>query len=142
MYLLRVGNTVSKHRWGYKLQNFPEAVLPVPKPISYLPVYNMKRIALARSQGLTLLRFFPQALSFSQSLINADIFFISMITLWFSNVLWFEQHKYQNLIEKNSMDLYVAKIFFLQFRRWRFLAILVSDTKMSKLPLCFSILFL
>ena len=59
LYQLGVGNTVSKHRWRYKLQNFPEAALPVPKPISNLPVYSMKRIALASSQGFALLRFFP-----------------------------------------------------------------------------------
>ena len=45
-----------------------------PNPYSYLPVYIIKRIALASSQGLALLGFLPYTLSFSQSLINADIF--------------------------------------------------------------------
>ena len=37
LYQLRVGNTVSKHKRGYNLQNFPVAVPPpAPKPISYL----------------------------------------------------------------------------------------------------------
>ena len=35
----------------------------------------MKQIALASSQALALLRFFPYAILFSKSLINADIFF-------------------------------------------------------------------
>ena len=119
MFQLIVGNTVSKHKWGYKLQNFPEALPPAPKPISYLPVYSMKQIALASSQGLVLLGFFPYALSFSQSLINADIyFFISMTRFWSSNVLWFEATKYQNLIQKmRMMGPYVAKMLFLQSRK-------------------------
>ena len=37
LYKLKVGNTVSKHKLGYKLKNFPEAAPPpAPKPISYL----------------------------------------------------------------------------------------------------------
>ena len=44
----------------------------VPDPLA---IYSIKRIALASSQGLALLGFFPHAISFSQSLINnADIF--------------------------------------------------------------------
>ena len=119
MYQLRVGNTVSKHRLAYKLQNFLEAVPPAPKSINYLPVYSMKRIAFGSNQGLALLGFFPYALSFSQSLTNADIF----LSLWqgsdpqkFSD---FEQHKYQNLIQKMSMGPYVAKMFFLQSRQMK-----------------------
>ena len=79
-----------QHRWGYELQNFPETVPPAPRliTVSYLPAYRMKRIALASSQGLALLAFFPYPLSCYQSLINGDIF-ISMIRRWSSNVLWF-----------------------------------------------------
>ena len=44
------------------MRNFSEALPPASKPISYLPVYSMKQIALARSQGLALLGFFPHAL--------------------------------------------------------------------------------
>ena len=66
LYQLRGGNIVSKHRWGYKLQNFLEAAPPVPKPISHLPVCSVKRIALVSSRGFALLGFLPYALSFSQ----------------------------------------------------------------------------
>ena len=50
---LRAGNTVPKHKWGYKLQNFPVAVSLDP-----------------------LAGFFPSAILFSQSLINAGIFYL------------------------------------------------------------------
>ena len=46
----------------YELQNYSEASPPAPKLISYLPVYSMKRIALASRQGLALLVFFLYAL--------------------------------------------------------------------------------
>ena len=57
----------------------------------------------------------------------------------------FGQHKYMYLIQKESMDpsffevwnkniaSFVAKTFFSNSGRWSFLAILVSNIKMSKL---------
>ena len=59
------------------MQNVPVVVVPlVSQTISYLFTYCMKRIALASSQGLALLGFFPNAILFSQSLINTDIFLL------------------------------------------------------------------
>ena len=144
LYQLRVGNTVSKHRWANKLQNFPEAAPPAPKPMSYLLVYSIKWVALGSSQGLVLLGFFPYALSFSQSLINADNFLVlSMKRLWSSNILWF----WATWIPKSDPKISICvllelKYFFSNPRRLRFLAIPVSDTKMSTLTLCFWISFL
>ena len=43
-------------------------------PPNPLAINSIKRIALSSSQVLALLEFFPYALSFSQSVINADIF--------------------------------------------------------------------
>ena len=131
MHQLGVGNTVSKHRLAYKLQNFLEAVPPAPKSINYLPVYSMKRIAFASSQGLALLGFFPYALLFSQSLTNADIFFISMTRLWSSKVLWFWATQIPKSDPKNEYGSYVAKMFFLQSRQMKVFGYtgVVSDTK-------------
>ena len=80
MYQLRVGNTVSKHRWECKLKIFSKASPPAPKPISYLTVYSMKWIALASSQGLALFGFFPICINHFPnhhwSCINADFCYL------------------------------------------------------------------
>ena len=47
-----------------------------PRVIIQLFTYSMERIALASKKSLALLGFFPYAISFSQSLINADIFYL------------------------------------------------------------------
>ena len=71
---------------------------------------------------------------------------ILFLSLWQGSdpqtVFDFEQHKYQNLTPKTCKRPYVAKMFFSNPGRWTFLAITVSDTKMSKPKLCFSILLL
>ena len=68
---LRAGNTVSKHKWGYKLQTFPVTV-PLDPLASYLhTAWNEAHLPAAK--GLAWLGFFPYAVLFSQSLINADI---------------------------------------------------------------------
>ena len=54
-----------------KLQNFTVAVSQAPRPISY---FCKNQIAFTSSQDLSLLGFFPYAILFSESLINADIF--------------------------------------------------------------------
>ena len=68
---VRVGNTVSKHRWRYNCKIFLRLHRLASNPLA---IYSMKRIALASSQALALLGFFPCALSFFQSLIKAKFF--------------------------------------------------------------------
>ena len=53
---LRARNTLSKHKWRYKLQNISMAVLLAPITTNYLQ--RIKQITLA-SQCLSLLGFFP-----------------------------------------------------------------------------------
>ena len=116
------------------MQSFPVTVPPAPRP---LPIYSIKRIALAINQGLALLEFFSHPILFSQSLINADIFYL-YDKPWSPNVIWFWATQiYRNLIEETSMGPYVAKMFFLHSSHKK-----VSDPKMSKLTFCFSILLL
>ena len=78
----------------------------------------MKRIAFAISQDLSLPGFFSYAVLVSKSLINKDIFFYlyDMIKPWSFD---FEQHKYENLIQKRSMGPYVAKMFFIQSKQMK-----------------------
>ena len=57
------------------MQNVPVVTVSLdPLLANYFHTASMKRIALASSQDLALLGFFPYAILFSQSLINADIF--------------------------------------------------------------------
>ena len=124
-----------KNKWGrYKLQNCSVSV-PLDRLASYL--HTALNESLLLSQGLSLLVFFPFVILFFQSLINADIF----LSLWGKGphpqmFLVFEHHKYQNLIQRKEYESWCS----LSPGRWRFLEILVSDTKISKLTLCFSIL--
>ena len=104
-------------KWGYKLQNVPVVAVPLDsQTISYLFTYCMKRIVLASSQGLALLGFFPNAISFSQSLINTDIFLLyddkshdpqifSLFLRITNTEIWSKER---------SMGPYVAKMFFPQ----------------------------
>ena len=67
------------------MQNFPVGLRRLaPKS---LVIYSMKRIALASSQGLALLGFFLYVLSFSQSLVNADDFYLYDKALIFKHSL-------------------------------------------------------
>ena len=101
-------------------QNFPETSPPALKPISYLPVLQYETNCTCQQQGLALFGFFPYALSFSQSLTNADNIFISMTRLWSSNDLWFWTTPiYENLIHKMSMGPYVTKMFFLRSKQMK-----------------------
>ena len=70
--------------WGYKLQNFPEAAPPAPKPISYWPIYS-KRIAVASSQVSLCLDSSHMHYRFLNhwSMLNADIF----LSLWYDKAL-------------------------------------------------------
>ena len=123
------------------MQNFPETAPPAPKPISYLPVYSMKRIArpcFACIIPICIIIFsitdqwrhffsylYEKTLILKRSLILATLVFD------------------QNLIQKIRICVLMElKCFFSKPSRLRFLAILVSGTKMSILTLCFSILFL
>ena len=76
------------------MQKFFWASLPAPTSIRYLPVYSMKWITHSSSQGLYLLGFFPYPLIIFPIIITDHwsmliTFFISMLRLWSSNVLWF-----------------------------------------------------
>ena len=66
-----------------------------------------------------LLRFFPYAILFSQSLINADIF----LPLWWGfhppTFCDFEQQKYQNLVQNKFACPYIAEMFFLLSRQMK-----------------------
>ena len=84
-----VGNTVSKYRWGYKLLAI-KAAPPAPK-LNPLPLvslqYETNRTCEAAKASLCLdsshmYYHFPNNWL-------VQIFFISMIRLWSSNVLWF-----------------------------------------------------
>ena len=86
LYQWKIWKYCFENRLGYKLQNLTVAAPPSPNPITYF--YSMKRIALASSQDLGSLEFFPYALPFSQSLINTYIVFIAMIRLLTSNIFW------------------------------------------------------
>ena len=104
---------------------------------------------LPLSANASLIRFFPICNNIFPIIDQCRCFFTSAIRPWFSNFYWATQYF---LIRKETMgpstfeiwnkNIFscVAKMSFLQSGRWRFLAILVSDTKMSKLTVCFSIL--
>ena len=90
LYQLRVGNTVSKHKWGYKLQNFTAAAPPpAPKPITYLH-YEKNRTCQQPSPRFA--RILPIAYALYNIFTIFDqcrYFFTSMIRPWSSNYLWF-----------------------------------------------------
>ena len=113
LYQLWVRNTVSKLRWGYKLKNFPQAVPPVPKPIIAIYLFTVWNVShLPGAWRLHFAWFFPYALSFSQSWINADIFYLydKALTLKRSLIL----SNTNNKIWSKKLGPYVAKIFFVQ----------------------------
>ena len=128
LYQLKVGNTVSKRRWGYILQHFCEVSPPAPKPISYLPVYSMKRIALASSQGLALFGFFPYTLIIFPIIIDhwSMMIYNKALILKYSLILsntntkiwskkWVDFYPLSVIMKSYLSTIpYVTKMFFLQ----------------------------
>ena len=81
---------------------------------SYL-FYSIKRILLVSSQGLALLEFFPHAILFFQSLINADIFWLDGPYSQNFLVFFILSNRNTKVWSKEiSMSPYVAKMFFVQ----------------------------
>ena len=116
---LRAGNTVSKHKWSINCKIFLWLCRLPPDPLA---IYSMKRIALTSSQGLTLLGFLPYAIFFSQSLINAVIFFFFYLydkALILKCSLILSKTNIPKSDPKKSMGPYVAKMFFLQSRQMK-----------------------
>ena len=111
LYQLRL-NTVSKHKWGYKLQNFPMAAPPpAPKPISYLHYETICTCQL--SQVLTLLEYFPMHYHFPNHWSIQIPFYFHDKALILKCVLILSNTN-TRIWSKKSMGPYVAKMFFLQ----------------------------
>ena len=113
---LRVGNNFSKHKWGYKLQNFHVAAPPAPNAISYFTIWNESHLPAVKA-SLCLDSFHTQYYFPNHWSIKIFFFYLyDMIRLWSFD---FEQHKYENLIQKRSMGPYVAKMFFIQSKQMK-----------------------
>ena len=92
----------------------------------------MKRIALASSQGLVLLRFFPYAILFSQSLINAGIFFTSDLrSCWSSDVPCFWETRMPKANPKKEYGPLCSQNV-ISPERWRFLTMQCLATLIEK----------
>ena len=123
MYQFRSRSTVSKLKWGSKLQNFLVAELPTPNQ-THPAIYTVWNESLV-SQCLALFGFFPICNSISPIIDQCRYFFTSVIRpLW-----WFSLRDSMYLIQKESMDpsifevwnknifSFEAKMFFL--RSWQ-----------------------
>ena len=88
----------------------------LPNPLA---IYNMKRITLGSSHGLTLLGIFPYAYHFSNYWSVQILLYLNNNVLIFKHLILSNRNIYQNLIPKNSMGPYVAKMFFLQSRKMK-----------------------
>ena len=132
-----VSNTVSKHKWGYKLLIFPAVAVPLDQLTSYL--HKAKHETNRTWQHL--MPFFawirPMCRIIFPIIHQCKYFFTSMmIRSWLLNVCsLFLSNTITKIWFKRSMDPYVAKKI-LSPGKWRFL-ILLSDSKISKLTMCF-----
>ena len=117
LYQLRVANTVSRDRWGYKLQNFAKAAPPANKPISYIQ-YETNRtcqqLRLCFAWILPILRIiiFP-------IIDQCKYFFIYFYdkALILKRYLILSNANTKIWSKKMSIGPYVAKTFFLQSRQ-------------------------
>ena len=120
------------------MQNLPVAVSLATRNISYLQ-YNTNRTCQQQKPGFACIH--PICNIISPIVDQFRYFFSSMIMPWSSNVPWFwpTQIPTESWSKKEVWVLMWLKCSFSSPGRWRFLAILVCDTKMSRLTLCFSI---
>ena len=111
---LRAVNTVYKHKWGYKLQNFLVAVLPSPRSISYLQYETNHTCQQPRPCCSWILSICN--IIFPIILINADRYFLTLwyVMSWSSDVIWFWASQRPKFDPKKSVGPYVAKMFSLQ----------------------------
>ena len=106
LYQLRVRNTVSKHKWRYKLQNVPVAAPPpARKPISYLQ-YEKNCTCQQSSPCFAWILPIAYALYIIFPIIDQWRYFFTFMKgpdpqMFFD----FEQNKYQNLIQKEYGSL-------------------------------------
>ena len=108
---LRSGNTLPKHKWGYftlcKMLLLSGCRCSL-RPIISLAIYIQHETnCTCQQEDLVLLEFFPCAILFSQSLINADIVSYTSMVLILKLLFAFEQNKYQNLIQSSKKRVWV-----------------------------------
>ena len=117
---LRSGNTVSKHKWGY----FTLCKMLLlsccgcsPRSITSLAIYIQHETnCTCQEQDLALPGFFPSAILFSQSLINADIVTYTSMVLILKYYLFLSKAKTKtwSKVQRKEYGSFVAKMFFLQ----------------------------
>ena len=134
-------------RVDYKLQNFPVAMLPN----SYLQ-YKTNHTCQPRPHFAWILfniyYYFPNHWSMQDVFYLFDKALILKLSLTLSKTnsyIWSRKRVWLLIFLKYESKIFLVlllKCIFSNPGRWRFLAILVSDTKMSKLIFCFSMLLL
>ena len=117
---LRSGNTLPKHKWGYFTlckMLLLSGCRCSPRPIISLAIYIQHETnCTCQQEDLALLEFFPCAILFSQSLINADIVsYTSMVLILKCYLLLSKTNtKTWSKVQRKEYGSFVAKILFLQ----------------------------
>ena len=137
---LRAGNTFSKQKWGYELQNFLVAVALDPLASYLHTAWNESHFA--SSQGLALLGFFPYTISFPNQWSIEMFYLYDDKVLILKCSLFFRATNTEIWSKERSMGPYVAKTFFLPVDEGFWLYWRLIQKYLAKLTLCFSILLL